>query len=429
MERSNRPIDRKGQGRQGARSSWRSWEVTNGEGDGVRSPDGRTSTAGAGKTEQKAPRSGFWETALEEFLGKSETSFDSSTAKPQDAKTRGNDSLLQAPSGERVRTDSAVAHQGSDRPLRYASPQGSRFPGLISPAAAAAAPALSHPVSLPVPKLVDSEVSARAAAPANGTKTNGVGAHGDPARCAVCGSERVKQIVWSAAGPGDEGAQWSVCRACGLTFIGAPVDDAALHHRACTIRRRILKNSLRPLLADLADDSLSAVVGLDSDLVGSAGWFGKRNVVWVPNASELPAERYNLVAFPLTLECEEQPVRALMRACSFLAPSGLICLTVYDARPWRRAVLGRGWSGFTLPNQRVTFDLECLHRMLKLAGLSAAPVREAARQPEREAPEDSHEPAKAARAKQISCADWLFSPRLSWQRLSNSVASVSARPA
>ena len=194
------------------------------------------------------------------------------------------------------------------------------------------------------------------------------------------------------------------------------------------MQKAILRNVVRPLAARLSTNSLSAVIGAEPDLALSKKWFSKRNVVWVPNSNDLPREQYDLVVLPLTLECEEQPVRALTRIRSFLTPSGSVCIAVFDSKPWRRIILGHKWTGFSMPNQRTTFDLKCLDRMLRMADLRAIPDSGLPSltgvEPDTELPER----ATTLQARRVSTAEWVFSPWFAWQRLSRSIALVHARP-
>ncbi len=96
--------------------------------------------------------------------------------------------------------------------------------------------------------------------------------------------------------------------------------------------------------------------------------FKKHYLISVASIYELPFEQYDLVALPLTLECEERPLEALQYIRSVLAPGAAVILFFYDMRIWRRIVLGPKWYGFCLPSQHYTFDLKAVKAILKNAG-------------------------------------------------------------
>lgn len=186
--------------------------------------------------------------------------------------------------------------------------------------------------------------------------------------CPACGHENFKSIVWYPQPKQVERISWFVCKSCGLTRIDSAFSSEACRKRIARARSAILKECIRPFVAAMPTSSLSALVGLELDRTESVKMFKKHYLISVASIYELPFEQYDLVALPLTLECEERPLEALQYIRSVLAPGAAVILFFYDMRIWRRIVLGPKWYGFCLPSQHYTFDLKAVKAILKNAG-------------------------------------------------------------
>ncbi len=210
------------------------------------------------------------------------------------------------------------------------------------------------------------------------------------ARCAWCGA---------AARP--SGARLAVCDVCGSATTYPPPDDAELRSaydgsyrpesgrfsgggdRVLRYTRGLLARRLDrlappgpildvgsgegALLAALISRGREAV-GLEQGEVAARSRFDVRNVEIVDFDER--AGEWAAVVFWHALEHLRDPRAAVRRACSLLAPSGLLIIAVPNRASWQARWLGDRWLALDLPRHLVHLPASALVEGVRECGLT-----------------------------------------------------------